>query len=138
MQEELIRALRSRRAQIRTRWEAFLRVEPVPSPLGNPDTLAFGIDDSLTEIFQLLRQPPGESPWPPPHCTCGQNPLQAFYLAGEQALLETLILVQAGFVGLEPAARDQSFASLRHAIRHIAHREISVMAGLCQKHPETT
>ena len=58
MHEKTIRALQARRAQIRTRWEALLRIEKVTTPLANPDTLVFALDQSLDDIFTALLQPP--------------------------------------------------------------------------------
>lgn len=137
MQGETIHALTSRRAQIRARWESFLRIEPVASPLANPDTLVFGINDALKEIFAHLRKGADAPPAAPRECACGRNPLHAFFVAGEQALLESLVLVQAGQPKLTPAERDRDFADLRHAIRHIAHREMETFASICQLPPKT-
>lgn len=137
MQGGTIHALTARRAQIRKRWEAFLRIEPVASPLVNPDTLVFGIDGALRDIFAHLKAGADEPPAPPRECACGRNPLHAFYVAGEQALLESLVLVQAERKPhLAPEERDRDFAELRHAIRHVAHREMDMFASICQLRPK--
>jgi hypothetical protein len=130
MHEKTIRALQARRAQIRTRWEALLRIEKVTTPLANPDTLVFALNQSLDEIFTGLRQPaaplelaaPTNADWP-----C---PWRAYYRAGEQALLESLILLQARTPALDPATRDQSFARLKQVIGHLTQREVSAWRGL--------
>lgn len=132
MHDVFLRALNQRRAQIADRWEALLRVEPVTTPLGHPDTLVFGIRDALKEILTQVRQPSLEPAPPPVQCVCGRNPLNAFYRAGEQALLEALVLEQARQPGLTPADRDSSFAELRSAIDHVKNREIGALASLCQ------
>ncbi|MDP2137357.1 MAG: hypothetical protein Q8J74_05840 [Candidatus Didemnitutus sp.] len=137
MQEEVVRALRDRRAQIRSRWEAFLRIEAVSTPLANPDTLVFGINQSLNELFTLLRQPLPPESEPEAACTCGKNPLLAYYRAGEQAMLEALVLVQVGMPSLNPVVRDLAFAELKHVINTVARREISAIAGVCQHRDET-
>lgn len=137
MQGDTLHALSRRRAQIRDRWESFLRIEPVASPLANPDTLVFGIDGALKEIFAHLRKGVDEPPGSPRECACGRNPLHAFFVAGEQALLESLVLAQAEYPGLSPETRDRDFAELRHAIRHVAHREMDTFASLCQLPPKT-
>lgn len=136
MHDDFIRVLTHRRALICDRWEALLRVEPVVSPLGHPDTLVFGIRGAMREIFALMRSPPAGGEEPPATCACGRNPLDAFYRAGEQALLEALVLAQAEHRDLTPAQRDASFAELRWAIRHMKHREISALASLCQLEPK--
>lgn len=132
MHDVFLRALNQRRAQISDRWEALLRVEPVTTPLGHPDTLVFGIRDALKEILTQVRQPSPEPPPPPVQCVCGRNPLHAFYRAGEQALLEALVLEQVRHQALTPAQRDSSFAELRSAIDHVKNREIGALASLCQ------
>src|SRR3954462_4663597 len=103
MQEELVRALRDRRAETRARWEALLRIEKVNTPLANPDALVFMIDWTLDEVFGALLRPLSsrrrpakfENHRPRPECPCGRNPLLAYFAAGEQALEEALILEQA-------------------------------------------
>lgn len=137
MLDAIHRALTQRRAQICARWEALLRGEPVASPLGHPDTLVFGIRDAVREIVAAMRTPPNEPTPEPADCTCGRNPLQAFYRAGEQALLETLVLIQAEHGALSPAQRDTTFAELRRAIHHVKHREIGALAAVCQLEPKS-
>lgn len=133
MQEEVIRALRDRRGQIRVRWEAFLRIEAVSTPLANPDTLVFGINQSVSELFTLLGQPMPPVPEPEVECVCGKNPLLAYYRAGEQAMLEALVLVQVGMPKLNPVERDRAFAELKHVVNVVARREIGAIAGVCQQ-----
>lgn len=130
MHEKTIRALQARRAKIRTRWEALLRIEKVTTPLANPDTLVFALDQSLDEIFAALRQPPvpladTESPGAEGVC-----PWRAYYRAGQQAMLEALILVQAGLPALDPASRDNTFGHLQQVIGHLMQREVSAWRGL--------
>jgi hypothetical protein len=137
MQEAIIRALRGRRDQIRARWEALLRIEEVTTPLANPDTLVFGIDRSLNEIFNALRHPPH----PPAEVIAAEefkdNPWHAYFRAGEQALLETLVIIQSEMSSLDPTVRDRSFAALKHVINVMAQREIYALASVCHKRAET-
>lgn len=130
MQEEIIRALEQRRAPIRVRWETLLRIEKVTTPLANPDTLVFGLDRSLDEIFARLHQPG-------PLGGCGRpvqadetNPWYAYFRAGEQALLETLVLTQAEMPALDPAARDADFAELKQVIHHLTQREVAAWSAI--------
>lgn len=134
MHADLVHALSARRAEIEARWKTFLRLEPVSSPLGHPDTLVFGIEGALRAIMALLWQPPAETAPGPVACACGCNPLHAFFVAGEQALLETLVLVQSE--SSQPVSvreRAQALEELRRAVRHVAHQETSLIAGLCQR-----
>src|SRR5258707_15033076 len=102
MQEELVRALRTRRTETRTRWEALLRIDRINTPLANPDALVFMIDWTLDELFGSLLRPQSRRRSSQVECTaaraacpCGRNPLLTYFAAGEQALEEALILEQA-------------------------------------------
>ena len=139
MQESLVSALRAQRLVLRGRWEALLRVEPVDTPLGNPDALVHLIDWTLDEVFKALTNPlarhrttrtrlMGEEP---SHCPCGRNPLRCYFAAGEQALQEALVLAQAEVVNLDPLERDASLDELNLVLRHIARREIEAFCGVC-------
>jgi hypothetical protein len=149
MQETLVSALRARRPQVRCRWEALLRVEPVGSPLGHPDALVHLIDWTLDEIFAGLTNPLSchrasrtrFNADEPAHCPCGRNPLLAYFAAGEQAMHEALVLTQAASNGLDPVERDAAFSELNLLLRQIARREIEAFCGVCQfrtraDHPE--
>lgn len=130
MQEAFIRALEGRRAQIRARWETFLRIEKVHTPLANPDTLVYLFDQTLNEVFHALgTPPPARSAAPPAHAS-ETNPLYAYFIAGEQALLEALILIQAGARDLDPKERDADVAHLRHIMHKIARRDIVSLEGV--------
>ncbi len=133
MQGKIIKALQERRAQIRARWEALLRIEKVTTPLANPDTLVFGLDHSLDEIFAALRQPPPHTPEAELARLEGPSPWRAYFRAGEQALLESLVLLQAEMNSLDPAARDTSFGNLKQVINNLTQREIGAWAGICQQ-----
>ncbi len=113
MQAELLAALRARRVEIRARWAELLRVEPVNTPLAQPDALAHLIDWTLEEIFRgLLHATPRRRHSNVvqghfrPECPCGRNPLLAYFAIAEQALQEALILVQASLPHLDPLERD--------------------------------
>ena len=130
MQETFIRALEGRRAQIRTRWETFLRIEKVSTPLANPDTLVYLFDQTLNEVFHALIGPPPARAVAPPLSARDTNPLYAYFVAGEQALLEALILIQAGARELDPKERDADVAHLRHIMHKIARRDIVSLEGV--------
>lgn len=139
MQEDLIRALRDRRGDIRARWETLLRIERVNTPLANPDALVFMIDWTCDELFGALAHAHGRRRLARPgeavaraECPCGRNPLLTYFAAGEQALEEALILEQASRPAIEPAERDAAFAELQLAVREIARREIESFCAVCQ------
>ncbi len=76
-------------------------------------------------------------PAPPAHA--GQdNPLYAYFLAGEQALLEALILAQAGVKDLDPKERDADVAQLRHVMHKIARRDIGSLEGVLKSRRAAT
>ena len=139
MQDELVRALRARRAEIHARWEALLRIEKINTPLANPDALVFMIDWTLDEYFATLRpvlsrHRNGHTSSAPsrPDCPCGRNPLLAYFAAGEQAIEEALVLEQARASALDPVQRDAAFAELKLIVREIARREIGAFCAVCQ------
>ncbi|HTO02391.1 MAG TPA: hypothetical protein VL069_01755 [Opitutus sp.] len=140
MQETMVRSLRSRLPDIRARWEALLHAEPVKTPLAYPDSLVHLLDWTLEEIFhglaalpvrrRLTRKPPG--PRDQPICPCGRNPLLTYFAAGEQAMREALVLVQAASPLLDPLERDAALNELDLVFQHIARREIESFCGVCQ------
>lgn len=140
MQESFIHDLRVRRTEIHARWEALLRTERVNTPLANPDALVHLIDWTLDQIFAGLRHAGTRrrhdartaAAEARPECPCGRNPLLAFFLAGEQALLETMVLLQASAGKPDPVERDEQLADLYHAIREISRREIESFCAVCQ------
>ena len=134
MQEGVVHALRDQRAQIHVRWETLLRTERVTSPMANPDTLVYLIDSTLDELFSALptldstrRHHRGST-----ECPCGRNPLLAYFHAGEQVILEALVLIQAVTPNLIPADRDAAVAELQGLIRLLANREIKAFCAVCQ------
>jgi hypothetical protein len=133
MQETFIRTLRAQRAQIRTRWEGLLRVEKVNTPLANPDTLVFLFNQTLDEVFAMLGNPPARRPETPLENASEKNPLRAYFLAGEQALLESLVLAQATSRHLDPRERDADVAELKQVLHTIARREIGTLEGVLQQ-----
>lgn len=139
MQESLVNALRFRSPQIRERWAALLHAEPVTTPLANPHALVHLIDWTLNEIFQSLTSHASRrrfnrriaSATPGQEC-CGKNPLLAHFAAGEQAMREALVLVQAATPVLDPIERDASLEELNQALSDVARHEIEAFCGICQ------
>lgn len=131
MKSEFERALRDRRAEIRARWREILFVEPVTTPLADPRTLVFLLDDTLDRLFAALGRGAGAGPVPWPVCACGRNPFLAYFRAGRQALLEALVMVVATAVDRAADERDEAFAELEAAISRVARDEIEGFRGLC-------
>jgi hypothetical protein len=140
MDAHLLEPLRAGRAAVRREWEVLLRTEPVVTPLGNPDTLTRMIDRTLDEVFAILGAT-AAAPSPGRHegyaairanCGCGRNPLLAYFLAGERAMLERLVLVQAEVRDLPPEKRDRAVTELYLALHRIARREITAFCSFCR------
>jgi hypothetical protein len=136
MQDELVRGLRARRAEIHARWEALLRIEKANTPLANPDALVFMIDWTLDECLAILRPPHTRNEAlagsTKPDCPCRRNPLLTYFAAGEQAIEEALILEQATAMAIDPVQRDDAFTELKLTFREIARREIESFCSVCQ------
>jgi hypothetical protein len=135
MEETLLSALQQRREDIRMRWDALMRLERADTALANPDTLAFLFDQTLDEVLAKLPGKPVAPIRRRPTCQCGGNPMRVYFPALEQALLETLILVQTEMPELAPRARIDSVTELCTTLRRIARREIAVFDEICQQHP---
>ncbi len=139
MQASLAGALRDRRPQVRHHWEALLRVEPVGTPLGHPDSLVHLIDWTLDEILAALSHPFSRQRAGHHHslghdsvgCPCGGNPLLHYFAAGEQAMREALVLSQAALLDLDPRERDASFEELNLVLQEISRREIEAFCSVC-------
>jgi hypothetical protein len=144
MQELWVHALEARRGDVRTRWEDLLRTERVNTPLANPDALVHLIDSTLAEIFSALMHPAArrkvvhaaDFSAVRAKCVCGRNPYLTYFVAGEQALLEALVLAQAEGPPLDPAARDAAVQELYGVMRASARREIESFCSLCQYRSE--
>jgi hypothetical protein len=136
----LIQALSSRRREIRQRWDMLLRLERTETPLANPDVLVHMIDWTLDKIFDELRarkactcgEPTSSVAALRAGCQCGKNPFLGHFLAGEQAVLEALVLTQSGDATIDPAHRGNAVAELYLAINAIARGEIESLCSLCK------
>lgn len=93
--ESVIQRLEALRPSLKCEWEALLRTEPTLSPLGNPDTLIYLMDETIVDLLKSVRaqvlrhthRNPRTLRVPlPRHCACGLNPLLNYYATGEIAL----------------------------------------------------
>jgi hypothetical protein len=130
----LVQPLQARRAEIRSRWSDLLHVERALSPLAHPDTLAFLLDETLENIFTGLSSAVGQkNPAPAwPRCACGLNPYLRFYVAGELALLEALVIIQAEIHMRDANARDRAVLELYAVVRRFACDDVELFCSLCQ------
>jgi hypothetical protein len=118
------------RPAIKKEWEALLRAEPAPSPLGNPDTLLYLMDETLTQVFRALTESSLESVLKKSpallvplqrHCVCGLNPLLNYYATGELALH----LVAAKRIG------PQLLEGVLTSFHLLAQQEIDTLCSVC-------
>lgn len=137
----MLHALEAQKPAIHQRWEILLRVEPIKTPLGQPEALKHMIDYTLETLGAFLR---GQHTTKRRHlrsvaasvadgslCPCGRNPLLSYFVAGEQALLETLILAQANHAD-SAETRAETLQELQQALAHVALREIETFCAVCQ------
>jgi hypothetical protein len=137
----LIEAMDSRRSRIRASWERLLKGERVNTALARPEVLIYLIEPTLDRIFAALRHLPRTSvnlksdlaaeEFKRAACECGRNPLLVFFLAGEQALLDELIHLQAEASELVGNPRTQDVTELYLVIRHEARREVGAFCAVC-------
>ena len=139
MPPEILDRLRARSATIHVRWEALLRIEPVASPLANPDALSRLIPDSIARVFATLA---GDKRAPItlrearadhlPPCDCGHNPYKAYFVAGEQAFVEAVVWLQAE--APHEAHPERDVADVIRAVRQLGRNEIDTFCGICVHH----
>jgi len=128
----MLGALQAQRAEIHSRWETLLRIEPASTPLALPDTMVHHIGPTLDEVFKGLANPQSLAHVKPAHCRCGRNPLQAFFRAGELALLESLIMVQVATPDLAKSDREEAVTDLKQTLHALSWREIADFCSVCQ------
>lgn len=147
MEDRMLHALEAQRAETHQRWEALLRVEPVTTPLGRPDALKHMIDFTLATLYSCLRgahakrrnlRSVSAAVADGSLCPCGRNPLLAYFVAGEQALLETLILAQSSFPD-SAETRALAVQELKQTMVNVALHEIETFCAVCQfrDHPQS-
>lgn len=138
MSPQVIELLRTRRDAIQQRWCALLRIEPVNTPLANPDILAHLVPESLDRMLALLakasRAPASlqTARLTLPACDCGNNPYRAYYIAGEQALTEEFVLWETAQP--ERQRRESELAAVIFFIRRLAQADIDDFCGACSQH----
>lgn len=133
MQPVILRHLRARRAQIRSSWAALLQIEPVTTPLAEPQVLSYLFESTLDRIFAALKRPAAAPCLAAFHCPCGLSPFLFYFRTAEQALLEALVLVHAGSTsGSSADERAQDVTELRSVIRSIGREEMALFGSICR------
>jgi len=126
-----VNRLESLRPAIKREWEKLLRTEPALSPMANPDTLVFLMDESLKQLADCLRARPSRSgPGKSPpliaplqrRCPCGLNPLLNYYATGE------LAVHAASAARLDGAELEETLL----CFHLLAQREIDTLCSVCQ------
>lgn len=133
MQDITLHALRARRAEIFSRWEALLRAEPTTSPLGTPDALVHMLDQTFEELLAALAEAKRKPASGAHECLCGCNPLLAYFRSGEQAMLEALVLIQASRPRMTTRQRQTELAELQSVVQAVGQQEIGVICSICQR-----
>ncbi len=139
MHDSFLRALITQRPQLRRRWEELLRAERVTSGMANPDSLIYLMDWTLDQLMNELRQSHYRrhlgnraSPSERQRCSCGMNPLLAYFSAAEQAVIEILFLAAGELSKLSSIERGASLEDLKSALHEVARRDIESFCAVCQ------
>jgi hypothetical protein len=95
MHSRLAVLLSAQRTRLKAEWCRRLRIEPVSTPLANPDTLAYLMDETLAQLESLVCDRPAQR-WlrlRKTHleplrslCPCGLNPLLTYFSSGVETL----------------------------------------------------
>ena len=65
-------------------------------------------------------------------CPCGRNPLLVYFVAGQQAMREALVLAQAAAPRLDAVERDTALTEVNLVFSRIARRETESFCAVCQ------
>jgi len=144
MKQGYLEALDGHRAEIKRKWELLLRAAPATTPLGNPDTLVYLMDESLEQLFSLFRSR-STHPWLSRHppatriadlsCHCRLNPLINYFIAGQAALAFAAQTVPRSRHHLDDVAATACVDEVLLTFRFLAHREIDAFCAVCQHSP---
>ncbi len=114
---------------MKERWETLLRLEPTLTPLANPDTLVFMMDETLAQLSSAIKarsfkrwlknNPALVAPMQS-RCHCSINPLLTYYTTGELALRA------AGGADLGPDLEEVLLY-----FHSLGQREIEALCGVC-------
>ncbi len=144
MKKAFLEALDAHRPEIRRKWELLLRAAPPTTPLGNPDTLVYLMDQTIEQLFSLYRSKSAHT-WLTRHppatralgngCHCRLNPLINYFIAGQAAVAFVAQAVPRSKHHLEDVAATECVDELMTTFRFLAHREIHAFCEVCQYLP---
>jgi hypothetical protein len=126
--------LRVRRPRLKAEWRSRLRIAPAGAPLSDPDDMVYLMNETLTQLEALVGTRPA-SRWltlRKTHleplrslCSCGLNPLLAYFVTGAEAL-ETVLSTDADLT------RDEKFM-LYQGWHFLAQGEIEALCDGCTR-----
>ena len=144
MKQGYLEALDDHRADIKHKWEILLRAAPATTPLGNPDTLVYLMDESLRQLFSLFRSKSAHE-WlsdnspaartVSPICHCRLNPLVNYFIAGQAAIAFVAQVVPRSQHHLDDVAAIECVDELLLTFHFLAHREIHSFCEVCRYSP---
>ena len=139
MKTAFLHQMTLRRAEISRRWRQTLKDAPVFTALGNPDTLRYMIEPTLDRLFVVARERPAAcwSPESSPEVRlveaasrCALNPMIAYFLAGEAAVVSVVKEIPpcAEFSETDLLVSE---GQLLLALREIGRSEITGFCEIC-------
>jgi hypothetical protein len=94
VRQRILCLLSTRKADLKRKWEARLRTQPVRTVMAEPAILSHLMEETLGQLAsQLMRQAPRRSRRAGglnALCRCGLNPLTAYFVTGELCVAELL------------------------------------------------
>lgn len=93
------------------------------------------MDWTLERFFAEANHPPRRHLRPvrmEVDCPCGLNPLMAYFVTAEDALLELFFLGGKEGLELDSSERVQELAQARDALHRVARQELEAFCAVCQ------
>ncbi len=137
MHRSFVAEFAARRPAIKHAWEKKLRLEPVTSPLANPDTLVLLMDRTLDDLEQALAERCSAPVLPPGRaartgCLCGLNPLLAYFRVAASVIPAVMSQGADRCPALSAATYAACLQETLAAIQATAHEEIRSFCAMCQ------
>ncbi len=135
MQTAFIHEMILRRSEISRRWRLTLRDGAYYTALGNPETLRYMIEPTLDRLFGPT-EPPRGSKAPQPvrlmdeASRCALNPMIAFFLAGESALVAVVREIRPS-PALPETQLLLSEGEMLERLREIGREEVRNFCEIC-------